>query len=345
MEKLLFKNINIIGLGLIGGSIAEACKKFLPNSKIYGFDKDETQTNLALKYKAIDGVFDFKKLDNNDLVIICAPLSAYKSIFQDIKPILGDATVIDVGSLKGFPLQLAQEILKEKAGNFIACHPIAGSDKSGFLNSDHVSYSNKKVIITDQNTDKDKLEKIESFWQEIGSFPEFMDAAKHDKIFGLVSHLPQFLSFIAYENFKNGGDEILNKHFRLQNSNPEIWQEIFVLNRKNIEYYLGFFLENIDKILNHPEALAEGSNDEKHSFSHDNQNLIIRRLSLVSCFLNLPDIEVFQNHAGTGFKDFIAITSYSKFLSEHPEILQDHQESLIQFLNQIKSKITNYEFS
>ncbi len=323
--EFLFNNIHIIGLGLIGGSLAYACKKHNIARSIFGFDIDQSQIDFAITKKIIDEQYNFnQKISNDDLVIICTPLSSYEQIFRKLLPLLGDQTlIIDVGSLKDFTLPLAEKILLEKAKNFVACHPIAGSEKSGVINSNKDLFSGKKTIICPSKiNEQSTIKKIEFFWHKLGLSVEFLDSIEHDKIFALVSHLPQFLAFIAQENFENGDDETLNKHFRLQNSNPKIWQEIFGLNRKNIEHYLQLYLQNIDKFLK--------------DFP-DQNGLIFRRMALVSCFLNLPDTKKFQTFAGSGLKDFTAIV-------DHPQKFDPNSQSLTQFLNQIKSKIINYEF-
>ena len=179
---------------------------------------------------------------DSDLTIIASPLSSYEIIFKKLAERINGSILIDVGSLKFCAVNWAKNILNDKSANFVACHPIAGSDKSGISNSNSELLLGKKVIITPTaiNSQND-IKKVELFWQKIGSEVELLDDKEHDKIFALVSHLPQFLSFIAQENFKNG-DAILNQHFRLQNSNPKIWQEIFLLNQDNIRYYLEFLL-------------------------------------------------------------------------------------------------------
>jgi prephenate dehydrogenase len=324
-EQFLFNKINIIGLGLIGGSIAKSCKKHNIAQLVAGFDVDKVTTDLALSNNIIDELYDFKsEIADNDLTIIASPLLSYEAIFQKLAGKINNSIVIDIGSLKVCTIDWANNILNDQAAHFIACHPIAGSDKSGIANADSELFLNKKAIITPTTINiQNDIEKVKLFWQKIGSQVELIDAKKHDKIFTLVSHLPQFLAFIAWEDFKNGDDEILNRHFRLQNSNPKIWQEIFTLNRENIEYYLQFYLQNIDNFLQN---------------STSQSSLISRRNALVSCFLNLPDIEKFKPFSGSGFKDFTAIINHPENQSKFDS------QSLTQFLNQIKSKIINYEF-
>jgi len=324
-EQFLFNKINIIGLGLIGGSIAKSCQKHKISKLVVGFDIDKSTTDLALANNVVDELYDFEsEISDKDLTIIASPLLSYEKIFQKLVGKINNSILIDIGSLKLCAIDWAKSILKDKSIKFIACHPIAGSDKSGVFNADSGLFVDKKAIITPVaiNSQND-IKKVELFWQKIGSNVEIIDAREHDKIFALVSHLPQFLAFVAQETFQNGGDEILNKHFRLQNSNPKIWQEIFTLNQDNIKYYLGFYLEEISKLIQKPD-IQEG--------------LISRRIALASCFLNLPDIEKFKSFAGSGFKDFTGIVNHSTNQSELKP------ESLNKFLNQIKSKIINYEF-
>ncbi len=328
-EQFLFNKVNIIGLGLIGGSIAKSCKKHKISKFIAGYDINKAAVDLALANNTIDELYNFEsEISDNDLTIIASPLLSYEIIFKKLaNRKINSSILIDIGSLKFCAVNWAKNILNDKAANFIACHPIAGSDKSGITNSDSDLFLDKKVIITPAEiNDLNDIKKVELFWQKIGSTVELLDAKEHDKIFALVSHLPQFLAFIAKEAFENGDDEILNKHFRLQNSNPEIWQEIFALNRENIEYYLRFYLKNIDKFL-----------QNLHD-SHSKSDVISRRIALVSCFLNLPDIEQYKPFSGAGFKDFTAIINHLEDTSNL------NQQSLIKFLNQIKSKIISYEF-
>jgi prephenate dehydrogenase len=324
-EQFLFNKINIIGLGLIGGSIAKSCQKHKISKFVAGFDIDKATTKWALANNIVDQLYDFEsEISDNDLTIIAAPLLSYGGVFQKLAGKINNSILIDIGSLKLCTIDWAKNILKNEAAKFIACHPIAGSDKSGIANADSKMFVDKKAIITPTTiNDQNDIKKVELFWQKIGSKVEIIDAREHDKIFALVSHLPQFLAFAAQETFQNGDDKILNKHFRLQNSNPKIWQEIFDLNQENIRHYLKFYLENIDNLLQKPDC---------------QEGLISRRIALISCFLNLPDIDKFKSFAGSGFEDFTNIINHSK---NQPEL---NPQSSAQFLNQIKSKIINYEF-
>jgi prephenate dehydrogenase len=353
----LFNQVIIIGLGLVGGSIAKACKNNLTASKILGFDINKSREDLAISQHIIDEVYNFSQIINDDdLIIVATPLSCYEEIFHKIAPKLSqNSLIIDIGSIKNLTLDLSEKLLGKNSNNFIACHPIAGSEKSGIENADDKLFLGKKVIISKgKNNTENAVNKIALFWKKIGLNPEFINARQHDKIFALVSHLPQFISFSAKKKYKNGANEILNKHFRLQNSNPQIWQEIFKINRNNIKHYLEFYLKNLNLIINwlnqdnYNEIIKYLDYSSKQStafsgglnYAMDEQ--IIERIILVSCFLNLPNIQEFQPHCGAGFKDFTAIISFTNHLT--PQILKQNNKLLIKFLNQIKSNITQYDF-
>jgi prephenate dehydrogenase len=359
-EQLFFNKINIIGLGLIGGSIAKACKENNITKHISGFDIDQRIINFALENKIIDKEFRFEsEFIKDSLTIIASPLSTYQWVFCQLKSKIDNGVIIDIGSTKSSVLDLAKDILIDDIKNFIACHPIAGSDKSGIANADQSLFVGKKVIIS-KNTDNtiDTIKRVKFFWQNIGCNVDFIGSKKHDKIFSLISHLPQFLAFIAKHDNHNIDDQILHQHFRLQNSNQKTWQEIFTLNSKNIAFYLKDYLINIDLIINKLENNQfQEILSNNHSLDFINQNnahcnnpfyqtssqvkqLLLNRIFLVLCFLNLKDVKKFHSHSGNGFKDFTAVAIYKQFLL--PNLLEDKKLSLVKYLNKIKLKI--YEF-
>jgi prephenate dehydrogenase len=357
-----FEKIIIIGLGLIGGSIARACRVNKISDQILAYDLDQNQLQFALDNKIIDGIYNFdQKISGNNLVIIAAPLSSYEAIATKIADkINNEVLIIDIGSLKNFVVEKIVPIFADKnkdfRSNFIPCHPIAGSEKSGVANSDANLFLNKKLIITPTDfSDKKALKKISLFCQKIGSKIEIMDAREHDKIFALVSHLPQFLAFTNRENIISDV-EIIKKHLRLQASNKRMWQDIFTLNKNNLDYYLKLFLENLkvfskssfeQKIvfLRKAEAvlnLGEEKFNQKE-FIQKEWELILKRIIFTTSFVNIDDVEKFKIHAGTGFKDFTAILSYIKWIINNPEIIKNNQALLEQISGEIKSKIECYK--
>jgi len=337
-SKPKFEKIIIIGLGLMGGSIAKACRARKIGDKILAYDPDESQLTFALNNKIIDEIYNFdQEISGNSLIIIASPLSSYEKIARKITTQINDQVlIIDIGSLKDFVVEKIVPIFADKKHNFIPCHPIAGSEKSGVANSNADLFLNKKLIITPAAfLSKEAFKKISLFWQKIGAKIEIMDAKEHDKIFALVSHFPQFLAFVHEENFISNL-EIIKKHFRLQASNKAMWQDIFTLNKNNLDHYLKLFLENI-------RIFSEGNFDQKISFlkkadavlnlveekfNQTEKELILKRVILVAAFINIDDINKFKTNAGSGFKDFTAILSYVGWFINNPEIMSNTNSHL-----------------
>ncbi len=244
MSKIIFQKTLIVGLGLIGGSFAKALRQHKISAEIFAFDLDLESIDLAKNDGVINGGADnFLMLEHTfDLIVIAAPLAAYEEIFAEISEAISPKTiVIDLGSLKNF---ITEILPKNLAQNFVACHPIAGSEKNGFENSDAQLFLGKKfVICPTAKNDLEAVKKVENLAKEIGCSVELVDAKKHDEIYALVSHLPQFLSFLTKEfSPKNIKDEFFKTAFRLDDSDPEIWADIFELNDENMEkFYVEFF--------------------------------------------------------------------------------------------------------
>lgn len=316
--------IAIIGLGLIGGSFAKACKKFNLVNEIYAFNRSQESIIMA---KDAGIIVDSISLDADfsdfDLVVLACPLASYKEILQRIN-ISDNTTLIDLGSVKN-------NILPQKE-NFIGCHPIAGSDKTGFANSDADLFADKKFLICNEGANLEKLELVKNIATEIGSNVEFIDSKKHDEIYALVSHLPQFLSFVTAEFCPTElEDEFFKNAFRLNNSSPKIWEEIFELNAQNIEELYSEFFNNLADLVEH---LEEDEFDKLLDFKTTGQTKfsqvlleedfaeIFFRLMVVISYLKLNKISDYQSYCGTGFKDFTSITN----------ILNLSQEQLIKLI-------------
>jgi prephenate dehydrogenase len=241
---MIFNKIIIIGLGLIGGSAAIAIKKYKIAKKILAYNRSSDAINFALENNIIDDKFHFdQNLTKDDLIIIATPLLAYEEIFQKIKSQNYQSLITDIGSVKKYPEDLYFKIFKER-NNFIPAHPIAGKETSSIFNADANLFCNKKLIITNFCQNQENITKIKQLWQKIGSEVVFLDSLEHDEIFCLISHLPQYISFKFREKRPDNLPDFLKRHLRIENSNPKIWEEIFELNRDNIDRYYRIFKEN-----------------------------------------------------------------------------------------------------
>lgn len=339
MSNKNFSKILIIGLGLIGGSFARTLRKRKIADKIFAFDLNQNSIEAAKKLNVIDEFISLTAdVASFDLIVIATPLTKYNEIILEIADKISSKTIlIDLGSIKELKI-------KNKLGkNFIPCHPIAGSEKTGFENSTDNLFSNKKFIICPEDCDEIAVKKIENLIKEIGSDVEFLSAKKHDEIYALVSHLPQFISFLTKEfSPAEISDEFFTKAFRLDNSDPEIWSDIFKLNRKNIEkYYLEFF-DNFAEIMEDLAALdlkkllTELDFVKKEQMEFDEEFLaknfaaiFFRAIAAVS-FLKIKDLEKYKSFSGSGFQDFISIISILNLENNLlTELIKKHQKEIL----------------
>lgn len=330
----------VIGLGLMGGSFAKALKKYNVTQKISAFDLDEESIELAKKSGVIDKFSDIAEdISHFDLIILATPLASYKEIFKEIEhKISSNRVIIELGSVKEYVIKSCPKNLKN---NIVFCHPIAGSQMTGFENADADLFLNKKFIICKENSDLKTLEKAEKIIDKIGGKIEFLEAKKHDEIYALVSHLPQFISFLTKEySPKNIADEVLKKAFRLDDSGPEIWSDIFKFNEENLEeFYLEFFdnLEEFEKKIHEKkfEVIVKELKSRQHGFENvsipeDIFPEIFFRIILVASYLKIKKINEYSSFAGQGFADFTSIINLEE--NDLLILLQKNQQKILKLI-------------
>ncbi|MGC8941629.1 MAG: prephenate dehydrogenase [Sulfurihydrogenibium sp.] len=256
-----FKGILIIGLGLIGGSLALGLKREGYKGKIYGYDLNENRVKTALELKAVDE--GFNSLENIpwesvDLVVLSTPVKTFLDIAKTIKPFLNQDTVVsDVGSVKGDLVLKIHEVLKPHT--FVGVHPIAGTEKEGIENAKPDLFKNAKLILTPIGEDTEKVEKVEKLWKDLGSRTEVMDPHLHDFVFASVSHLPHAIAFSLVDSLitlsKESGIDLFKypgggfRDFtRIAASSPTIWKDIFLENKENLIHTLDTFLQSVQKL-------------------------------------------------------------------------------------------------
>ncbi|WP_457628387.1 prephenate dehydrogenase [Persephonella sp.] len=255
-----FKGVLIIGLGLIGGSIAVSLKKEGFKGKIYGFDLSEERVKTALEMGAVDEAFtDLKEVpwDKIDLVIIATPVKTFEKVAHQIKPFLKESTVItDVGSVKGELVEKLERIFYPN--RFIGAHPIAGTEKEGIENAVEGLFRGKKLILTVDNEDEG-TKRLEQFWVDLGSRVEVMDPHTHDFVFASVSHLPHAVAFALVDALidlskETGIDLFLYpgagfKDFtRIAASSPVVWKDIFIENKESVLHTIDMFIRSMEKL-------------------------------------------------------------------------------------------------
>ena len=247
----------IIGVGLIGGSFAKDVKKVHPEAEIIGVDKSEAHLDEALQLQIIDKKGDYQDLETADLVYVSIPVNVLVSELPKILDTVGDETVVmDAGSTKRLICEQVADHPKRR--NFMACHPIAGTEFSGPTAALEGLYAGKTMIICEVEKTAFKLqEPALAIFQEIGMRIRYMNPEAHDKHIAYVSHLSHISSFMlgktVIEKEKNERDifDMAGSGFestvRLAKSSPDMWTPIFEQNKDNVVETLEEYIENLTR--------------------------------------------------------------------------------------------------
>ena len=249
------KNIYIIGIGLIGGSLALDIKKLNPEVTIYGVDKNEEYLDIALTDKIIDEKAELEDITNADLVIVAIPVDATVMALPNILDLVADdAFVIDFGSTKEDICIAVKNHPKRR--NFLATHPISGTEFSGPKAAIYNLFQNKTNIICEVEETTFKLqEKALKLFTDIGMRIRYMKPESHDKHIAYMSHLSHISSFMlgktVIDKEKNERDifDMAGSGFestvRLAKSSPEMWTPIFEQNKTNVIETLEEYINNL----------------------------------------------------------------------------------------------------
>ena len=250
-------NVFVIGVGLIGGSLCLDIKKLFPKIKIHGIDISEDSLDLAIKLNLIDYKSNFKELHIADLVLITTPVDIANNIIMDVLDIINEKTlVIDFGSTKN---NICDKVIDHKnRRNYLASHPIAGTEFSGPESAFSGLFNDKTIILCDtEKTDQKLLKTAEDIFNSINMNIRYMDSLSHDKHIAYVSHLSHISSFMLgktvmdKEKNENNIFDMAGSGFestvRLAKSSPEMWAPIFKLNKDNIIESLDEYILNLKK--------------------------------------------------------------------------------------------------
>ena len=249
-------NVGIIGLGLIGGSLALKIKEIDINTVIYGLDKDMDSMSYSLSKGIIDKKLDIKSIDNLKYIFIAIPVDAIKSEIESIlNKISNDTLVIDLGSTK---YEICKRVVDHaNRKNFLAAHPIAGTEFSGPSAATNNLFDNKVLILCEtEKTDQDLLLDALKIFDLMNMKIINMDSIEHDKHIAYVSHLSHISSFMLGKTVMNKEEDQdtiydmagsgFESTVRLAKSSPETWASIFVENKNNIVESLNEYISNIN---------------------------------------------------------------------------------------------------
>jgi prephenate dehydrogenase len=249
-------NIGIVGLGLMGGSLAKAVKRYGIAKKVLGYINSEKNKKDVLELKLVDEIVDLETLKKeSDVIILAIPVDAIIEMFPSFLDIDEKTTIIDMGSTKEYIVKNIPEKIRE---NFVPAHPMTGTEKSGPKASIDDLYEGKTVVLC--NLEKNgnmHVNKAFRIFQGIGMRIVVMDSDEHDIHACFMSHLPHAISFslantvMGHEDPKSiialaaGGFKDMS---RVAKSSPRMWSDIFKQNRKNLLSSIDLFEEHMKKV-------------------------------------------------------------------------------------------------
>ena len=265
------QKIGFVGLGVIGGSFAKAIRQYFPDCQIVAFDKNKETLAYAIQEDIIH--ISCSAIDKNfsgcDFVFLCAPISYNNAYLSRLKDFLTPGCILtDVGSVKTSIHEEVQRLGLDRF--FIGGHPMAGSEKSGFVNSNAHLMENAYYVLTPSSaTTEDQLQKYQEFVTTVKAIPLVLDYHLHDRVTGAISHLPHIIaaSLVNYIRETDTPDELMKNLAaggfkditRIASSSPVMWQQICLKNQENISEILEEFIQ----MLQRAKAYVDGREDRE----------------------------------------------------------------------------------
>lgn len=257
----MFKQLGIIGCGLMGGSFALALKKAGLVKRVVGYSKSPSTTELAKRLGVIDVAAESALLavSGSDIVLIAVPVSATEATLKAIRHMVNpNVLVMDVGSTKGDVVSAAKRALGKHIDAFVPAHPITGKESGGVQNADAVLYADCQVILTPlPQTNADLVQRATDVWSALGARVLKMTPENHDAAFAAVSHLPHLLAFAYFQSVaaQPAGRDYLSlagpgfRDFtRIAASEPAVWRDILMANKAEVLIQSQRFRQALDAI-------------------------------------------------------------------------------------------------
>ena len=267
-----FGRLTILGLGLIGGSLAKALKQKNAVSEVVGWGRREQSLQKGIELGAIDRYsLDLAEaVKGADIVVIATPTLVAETMIEKLVPLVPATTVItDVASVKGNLLRAARLAFGAEPANLVLAHPIAGSEQSGIAAAKADLFVNHRVIVTPtERTSSEALERIEAMWKITGAELSRLGVDEHDTILAATSHLPHIAAFALVDAF--AGDPAQREIFkyaaggfrdftRIASSDPVMWRDIALANSSALLSAIDLFSEHLLQLRT---AIAAGESDK-----------------------------------------------------------------------------------
>lgn len=257
------RQITVVGLGLLGGSISLAVLRSFPRVKVIGYAHRASTRALARELAVATEVTGSltAAVADSDLVILATPIGVFKAVFDEIADVLpGGCIVTDVGSTKVLPHRWADEALP-KGVHYVGSHPIAGSEQRGIeFARDDLFDRAICILTTTKKSNQQVVDTLSGFWSELGCILQTMTPAEHDRVFANVSHLPH-ITAVALTNSNNNEDlKFCGKGFmdssRIASSSADIWADVLLTNAKNVTRGISKVISELNRLR---EAIEKGN--------------------------------------------------------------------------------------
>lgn len=275
------KKIGFVGLGLIGGSIAKAIRQYHPSYEIIAFDKNKETLALATQESTIDVACTMidDNFSNCNYIFLCTPVSYNNAYLKQLKNYLNkDCILTDVGSVK---TSIHNEVRKLGIEEyFIGGHPMAGSEKSGYVNSKAMLIENSYYILTpSEKIAPEKVKEYADFAESLKTLPIQLSFEQHDYITGVISHLPHIIAatLVNFVKDSDSKDELM-KHLaaggfkditRIASSSPTMWQHVCLENKDNIITILDEYIKTLEDA---KERIEEESEQKLYDLFDSSKN-------------------------------------------------------------------------
>ena len=241
----MIRRLCVIGVGLIGGSLARDLRRLGEVGEIVGSSRHASNLERAVELGVIDR-FDTDAahaVAGADMVVVAVPIGAMPAVFERIRGAIDDDAVItDVGSAKGSVVAAARAGLGPRQARFVPAHPIAGTEHSGVEASTGHLFEHRRVIVTPTTeTDADALARVSQMWESVGGEVIEMEVARHDEILAATSHLPHMLAYTLVDVLGRTQERAeifrcaaggFRDFTRIASSDPQMWHDICLANRE-----------------------------------------------------------------------------------------------------------------
>jgi len=257
----MIERLAIIGVGMIGSSLALALKRAGVVGHVVGCGRNQANLEKGIELGVIDSyqLSIADAIEAANTVVVAVPLGAMESVFQKISESITDEMVItDVGSAKASVVKIAEACFGARAGQFVPGHPIAGAEKSGVEAGLADLYQNRRVILTPlDSTDPAAITRIEQMWLSCGARIDILGVDHHDKVLAATSHLPHMLAYslVNYLSNLNEHDEIFNyaaggfmDFTRIASSDPVMWRDVCISNGDALLSFIEGFKNELDQV-------------------------------------------------------------------------------------------------